>query len=167
MPKADKLYFVGFMGAGKSTMCRAFARRVGWRALDIDEWIEQRERQSISSIFRERGEGYFRAVEKEAVRAVLPERYAAVATGGGTFADPDNRTALLEDGTVVWLDVTFETLVDRVPSDGSRPLAADRAQFEALYLTRRAAYRYAHLRIDATAGAAEDLVDRLLDRLGW
>ena len=167
MPKADKLYFIGFMGAGKSTMCRAFARRVGWRAIDIDEWIEQRERQPIASIFRDHGEGYFRALEKEAVRAVLPERYAAVATGGGTFVDADTRATLLADGTVVWLDVPLDTLVSRVPSDGSRPLAADRAQFEALYLVRRAAYRYAHLRIDATTGAVEELVERLLDRLGW
>jgi shikimate kinase len=167
VPKADKVYFVGFMGAGKSTTCRAFARRVGWRALDIDEWIEQRERQPIADIFRDHGEGYFRAVEKEAVRAMLPQRYAGVATGGGTFADPDNRASLLADGTVVWLDVPFETVVQRVPSDGSRPLAADRARFEALYLTRQAAYRYAHLRIDANTGASEDLVDRLLDRLGW
>lgn len=167
MPKADKLYFVGFMGAGKSTMARAFAARLGWRPVDIDELIEQRERQAIADIFRDRGEPYFRALEREAVRAVLPERYAAVATGGGTFADTDNRALLLEDGTVVWLDVPFETVVERVPADGRRPLAADRERFEALYLARCAAYRYAHLRIDATAGRAEDLVERLLDRLGW
>jgi shikimate kinase len=167
VPKPDKLYFVGFMGAGKSTMARTFAARVGWKPIDIDELIEQRERQTIAEIFRVHGEPYFRALEREAVRTILPERYAAVATGGGTFADADSRAALLEDGTVVWLDVPFETVVERVPADGRRPLAADRERFEALYLVRCASYRYAHLRIDATAGPAEDLVERLLDRLGW
>lgn len=167
MPKADKVYFVGFMGAGKSTMARAFAARVGWKPIDIDEVIEQRERKSIADIFRDNGEAYFRAVEREAVRNVLPERYAAVATGGGTFADADSRALLLDDGTVVWLDVPFTTVVDRVPADGRRPLAADRERFEALYVARCASYRYAHLRMDATAGRADDLVERLLDRLGW
>jgi shikimate kinase len=167
VPKADKLYFVGFMGAGKSTMARAFATRIGWRQVDIDELIEQREGQSITDIFRDHGEAYFRALEREAVRAILPQRYAAVATGGGTFVDADSRAALLGDGTVVWLDVPFETVVQRVPADGRRPLASDRERFEALYLARCAAYRYAHLRMDASASRAEDLVERLLDRLGW
>jgi shikimate kinase len=167
VPKADKLYFVGFMGAGKTTMARAFAKRVGWRALDIDELIEQRERKPIADIFRDHGEGYFRALEREAVRSLSAERYAAVATGGGTFADPENRALLLADGTVVWLDVAFETLLERVPSDGRRPLAADRVQFEALYAARQASYRNAHFRLDATAGAADELVERLLDHLGW
>ena len=167
MPKADKLYLVGFMGAGKTTLARALAARVGWKMVDVDEWIEQRERRTIADIFRERGEPYFRAVERGAVRALLPERHAVVATGGGTFADPDNRAALLADGTVVWIDVPFSAIVERVPSDGRRPLAADRAAFEALYLARCAAYRNAHIRLDGTLGPAADLVERLLDRLGW
>lgn len=167
MPKADKLYLVGFMGAGKSTVARAVATRLGWKVLDVDEWIERREQQTVAEIFRSRGEAYFRAVERESVRWMLPERYAVVATGGGTFADPDTRAAILADGTAVWLDVPFATLVERVPSDGRRPLAADRAAFEALYLARTASYRYAHIRLDAGEGSADELVERLLDRLGW
>lgn len=166
MPKADKLYLVGFMGAGKTTLARALASRLGWKAVDVDEWIERRERQTIADIFRDRGEASFRALEREAVRLLLPERHTVVATGGGTFADPENRLALLADGTVVWIDVPFATVVDRVPSDGRRPLAADRAAFEALYVARTAAYRSAHIRLDGTQ-ATGDLVERLLDRLGW
>jgi shikimate kinase len=161
------LYLVGFMGAGKTTLARAFAARVGWKALDIDEWIEQREQATVADIFRTRGEPYFRALEREAVRTLLAERHAVVATGGGTFVDPDSRALLLADGTVVWLDVPYQTIVDRVPSDGRRPLAADRETFEALYAARSAAYRNAHFRIDGASGPAPDLVERLLDRLGW
>lgn len=167
MPKADKLYLVGFMGAGKTTLAKGLASRIGWKAVDVDEWIEQRERRTITDIFRDHGEAYFRAIEREAVRVLLPERHAVVATGGGTFVDPESRAALLADGTVVWLDVPFSTVVARVPSDGRRPLAADRQAFEALYLARCAAYRSAHIRLDGTQGQAADLVERLLDRLGW
>lgn len=167
MPKADKLYLVGFMGAGKTTLARALAARIGWKAVDVDEWIERRERRTIADIFREQGEPYFRAIEREAVRTLVLERHVVVATGGGTFVDPDSRAALLADGTVVWLDVPFATILERVPSDGRRPLASDRASFEALYLARCAAYRSAHIRLDGSQGHADDLVERLLDRLGW
>jgi shikimate kinase len=167
VPRTDKLYLVGFMGAGKSTVARAIAARIGWKVLDVDEWIERREQKAVADIFRLDGEPYFRAIEREAVRSMLPERYAVVATGGGTFADPDTRAAILADGTTVWLDVPLSTIVARVPSDGRRPLAADRAAFEALYVARAASYRYAHIRLEGGEGSADALVERLLDRLGW
>lgn len=167
MASSDKLYLVGFLGAGKSSVGRALGLRLGWRVIDVDEWIEARERQSVADIFTARGELAFRALEREAVRAVLPARHVVVATGSGTFADPTNRTSMLEDGTVIWLDAPFDTLVARVPPDGRRPLAKDRDQFAALFASRLATYRLAHLRIDTAAAAVDEVVERILDRLGW
>ena len=63
--KADKVYLVGFMGAGKTTVARALARRLDWQHEDIDERIEQRERRDIPTIFRQEGEPYFRSLERE------------------------------------------------------------------------------------------------------
>ena len=62
--KADKLYLVGFMGAGKTTVARALGKRTGWRVEDIDERIEAREHRSVASIFSQQGEPYFRQLER-------------------------------------------------------------------------------------------------------
>ncbi len=162
----DKVYLVGFMGSGKTTLARALGRRLGWRHVDLDDEIERREGRSVSQLFAERGEPYFRKVEREVLLSLLPVRSVVVATGGGTFVQPENRADVLADGVAVWLDVPFSRIVDRVPSDGRRPLAADRAAFEALFEQRRAAYRQAHLRLESH-GRVEALVERLLHRLGW
>lgn len=164
--KADKLYLVGFMGAGKTSVARALGRRMDWRVEDIDHRIEARERQRVADIFAQRGEPYFRTVEREVLHELLGERHAVVATGGGTFVDPDNRTAMLSDGAVAWLDVPLERVIERVPADGRRPLAADRLQMEQLYARRRAAYSQAHVRIDASRPVAE-IVERILEWIGF
>jgi shikimate kinase len=163
--KADKIYLVGFMAAGKTSVAKGLARRLDWDVLDIDESIEQRERMPVADIFAKRGEAYFRTLERMIVAEQLGRRHVVVATGGGTFADVQNRAAINGDGLSVWLDVPLDRLVDRVPADGRRPLAADRTTFERLYHVRRAAYEQAHLRLDASRVGVDALVEQLVDWL--
>lgn len=163
---ADKLYLVGFMGAGKSTVARIVGRRLGWRVEDVDQRIEAQERKTIAAIFAQHGEAYFRQLERQALSGLLPERQVIVATGGGTFVEPDNRALMLADGAVAWLDAPLDRIVQRVPTDGRRPLAADLAQMEALYTRRRLAYAEAHVRIDASRPVPE-VVERLLEWIGY
>jgi shikimate kinase len=160
--KADKLYLVGFMGAGKSTVARALGRRTGWRVDDIDERIEAREHRAVSTIFAQQGEPYFRQLERVVLGELLPLRHVVVATGGGTFAEPDNRALMLADGAVAWLDLPFAKVVERVPADGRRPLASDRERMEQLYTRRQLSYAQAHVRIDATRPVG-DIVGQLLE----
>lgn len=162
----DKIYLVGFMAAGKTSVARALGARLGWRAEDIDELIEARERRTVADIFARQGEPYFRGVEREILRLVLPLRHAIVATGGGTFQDPENRAAINMDGLSIWLDVPFEELLARIPADGRRPLAADRAQLERLFGVRQAAYAHAGLRVDAGGARPEEIAERIMDALG-
>ena len=157
----DKIYLVGFMGAGKTTVGRVLSRRLGWRLLDVDELVEQREHMTVADLFAKRGEAYFRSVERTVLGDHLATRHAVVATGGGTFADAQNRALINQDGLSVWLDVSLERLTARVPADGRRPLAADRIEFERLYTLRRSAYSQAHLRIDATRASVEAIVEQL------
>jgi shikimate kinase len=164
--KADKLYLVGFMGAGKTTVARALGKRTGWRVEDIDECIETWEHRSVASIFSLQGEPYFRQLERRALGELLPIRHVVVATGGGTFVEADNRALMLADGAVAWLDVPLERVFQRVPADGRRPLASDRTQMEQLYVRRRLAYAEAHVQIDAS-GRVADVVERLLHWLDF
>lgn len=164
---ADKIYLVGFMAAGKSTLARALAGRLGWKAEDIDEIIEARERRTVAAIFARQGEAYFRSVERQVLVDLLPVRHLVVATGGGTFVEPDNRAAINRDGASIWLDVPLEQIICRLPPDGRRPLAADRAQLERLYEGRRLAYQSASLRLDASRASVDELVERLLEWLEY
>lgn len=161
----DKIYLVGFMGAGKTTLAAALAKRLGWGVEDVDRLIEARESLAVAEIFARFGEPYFRDVEREIVQLLLPLRRVVVATGGGTFVDPANRVAINRDGLSIWIDVPFDLVLARIPPDGSRPLSADAGQIARLYEARRAAYLDAHMRLDAGDMSVTMLVDRILDRL--
>jgi shikimate kinase len=163
--KTDQIYLVGFMAPGKSTRAQALARRLGWRAEDVDLLIEARERRTVADIFAREGEAYFRAVERQVILSLIPVRHAVIATGGGTFVDPENRAAINADGTSVWLDVPLDALLTRIPADGRRPLASDRVQMAMLYEARRLAYRQAHVHVDASLARTEALVELLLETL--
>lgn len=153
------------MAAGKTTLAQGLARRLGWRTEDVDLMIEARERRTIADIFARDGEPYFRAIERQVIYSLLPLRHTIVATGGGTFLDPEIRAAINADGVSVWIDAPFDVLLDRIPADGRRPLANDRLQMAVLYETRRLAYEQAHIRLDATRARSEELVEQLLERL--
>ena len=153
------------MAAGKTTLAQALGRRLGWRAEDVDVLIETRERRSVAEIFAREGEPYFRSIERQVIWSLLPLRHAVVATGGGTFVDPENRAAISADGLSVWIDVPFDALLARIPADGRRPLANDRIQMAMLYETRRLAYQQAQLRLDASRARPEELVEQLIEQI--
>ena len=164
--RADKIYLVGFMGAGKSTLADALGVRLGWRVEDIDALVERRERLTVAEIFARRGEPHFRAVERAVLTDLLPSRYVVIATGGGTYADGNNRALINRDGISIWLDVSLESIIERLPMDGRRPLANDRSNLERLYHSRRSAYERASMRLDADCTSTEDLVEQVVSWLG-
>lgn len=153
------------MGAGKTSVARALARRLDWKIEDIDDRIVAHERRDIPTIFRQDGEPYFRSLERQQLIELLAQRGTVVATGGGTAIDPANRELMRRDGVMIWLDVPFATIVQRVPVDGRRPLATDRVEMEQLYNQRLMSYQQAHLRLDAAQHSVEELVDQIVEWL--
>lgn len=121
--KNRPVYLCGFMGCGKSTVGRLLAKKLGKEFIDLDDHIEQREGMSIPDIFAQKGEGYFRQKESEAL-ADLPLSVGVVATGGGTLLKKENGDLAKSLGTVVYIDAPFELCYDRIKDDPHRPIAA-------------------------------------------
>lgn len=114
---------IGFMGAGKSTVGVRLAETLNAAFVDTDQYIEQREQKSISRLFAQEGEAYFRQAETAALTALLKEsRPLVISCGGGMPLREENRRLLKELGMVVYLKVRPETVMSRLKGDTTRPL---------------------------------------------
>ncbi len=127
---ATRIFLVGPMGAGKTTIGKKLARALRLRFVDCDHEIELRTGATIPLIFDIEGEAGFRAREKRVVDEVTREDGVVVATGGGAVLDPENRALLQERGFVVYLHAPLEHLLARTRGDTNRPLlqAGDRVK---------------------------------------
>jgi shikimate kinase len=113
---------VGIMGAGKSSIGRRLAARLGIPFVDADTEIEKAAGMSIAEIFTAHGEPYFRAGETRVIARLLEGGPQVLATGGGAFMNPETRAAIRAKGLSVWLRATLEVLNRRIKRRGDRPL---------------------------------------------
>lgn len=154
------------MGAGKSTIGRALAERLGYAYLDSDEEVQRRTGLTVPEIFAARGEAAFRAEEKQVlIDALRSARPAVVSVAGGAVLDPDSRTRIRAGGTVVWLRAEIDTLAERVGAGHGRPLLGDdpAEALDRLYQQRRPLYAgLADLVVDVEHKAPEQLVEQIL-----
>jgi shikimate kinase len=156
------VFLIGFMGAGKTTVGRALARRLGWTFRDLDEVIEHRQGKSVAAIFAGDGEAEFRRLERAVLEELLDENASGnliVALGGGAFVQPHNRSALERAGAItVLLEAPLEELRRRCArDDNTRPLAREEAQFAQLFAARRAAYELAQVHVETMNKGVEDV----------
>ena len=149
---------IGFMGAGKSTVGPLVARGRGVPFVDLDDLISEQSGQPTGETLSDWGEARFRAVEADLLDTIGQGEACVVATGGGTPTTPAGRTALGRFETI-WLDVSFDRLVERVDGTG-RPLWS--GDVEGLYEARREMYAaVAARRVDANAAVDEVVAECL------
>lgn len=118
-----RIILIGFMGAGKTTVGKVLAKKLGCRLLDTDQLIEQKHGMSVQDIFRNQGEETFRRLETETLKELGQEDSDWVlSVGGGLPVRNENRALLRQMGTVVFLRVQPDTVLFRLKDDTSRPL---------------------------------------------
>ena len=151
-----RVVLTGFMGAGKTTVGPLVARRLGWDFPDLDDEIVAAAGRSVAEIFAEMGEAAFRDAERAAAARACAREHLVLATGGGAFTVTATRELLRQGALTVWLRCDLDALLTRIPDDGSRPLAANRATIGPLLAGRERSYALADLVVDTTRIAPDD-----------
>lgn len=126
------IFLIGFMGTGKSTVARAFAKYHAMDVVEMDERIEERNVMSISDIFKHRGELFFRREETELLREIGTQKNKIVSCGGGVPMREENVAEMKKSGKVVLLTATPQTVLERVKDGHNRPLLENNKQLETI-----------------------------------
>lgn len=169
MLRSKKVFLIGFMGAGKTSVGRILAQRLNWKFYDLDELIERRRQRSIAAIFAAEGEQEFRRMESTVLSELLQledgldPSGSIIALGGGCFVQPGNREALEQANAItVLLKAPVEELERRCQDAGGiRPLAADKAKFEQLFARRQSAYALAQFHVETAGKTIEEVAQEI------
>lgn len=159
---------VGLMGAGKTSVGRRLASRLGLPFIDSDHAIEESARMSIPEIFAQLGEAEFRAGEKKVIARLLGEPQQVIATGGGAYMDPETRERIRERAVSVWLRADLPVLMRRVQKRQNRPLlqtADPEATMQALIDKRYPVYAEADCAVTSLEIPHDQMVNAVLDSM--
>ena len=166
----DNIYLVGLMGAGKTTIGRSLAKRLGMRFIDTDKEIEARTGVSIPTIFEIEGEEGFRKREAQVIAEMAQQGALVVATGGGGVLRESNRITMRASGFVIYLNVPPQLLWERTRHDKNRPLLQvddPKLKLTQLFTARDPLYReVANLVVDGGRMSAQAVLQYLLKELG-
>mgnify|MGYP003401643610 CR=1 FL=1 len=169
MEITGNFFLVGLMGAGKSTVGRHLAKRLGKSFIDSDNEIERRTGVKIPVIFDIEGEAGFRLREQQVIHELTDRQDIVLATGGGAVLNPENREDLHTRGTVIYLRANVDDLFARTRRDKNRPLLQTpdpRARLTELFLQRDPLYKeIAHIVIDTGRQSVNTLLVQLENRL--
>ncbi|MGE0680987.1 MAG: shikimate kinase [Candidatus Binatia bacterium] len=168
MRKKANIILTGFMGTGKSTVGKKIADRLEWLFVDTDVLIEEEAEMTIPAIFAERGEPYFRALERAVITRVCLEAEKVIATGGGAIMDEENIRVLKENGTLICLTAQPEVILSRVQSNTDRPLLRGEdplTKITMLLNARAEAYEKADFTVDTSYFTVDEVVEAICAHL--
>jgi shikimate kinase len=165
---ADKIFLIGMMGSGKSYWTKKIAKWIKSAGYDLDSLIEMNEEKTISEIFSEDGEAYFRKTESKILKWFKEKKKYVLATGGGTPCNQENIDFMKKEGIIIWLDESIEVLVARlVQEKENRPLIAhiDESALSSFLqnkiLERTPFYQQAHYRLTGE-GISESAIKKII-----
>ena len=154
----------GMMGAGKSAVAKLLAEKFNCKLLDIDTLIETNENCSISEIFENKGEEYFRTLEKNTILQNTKPENQVIALGGGAFENPETQEFLLKNSTVIYLKTQPETIYERIKTDLTRPLLKNNMSIEKIkniIISRKKNYEKAAYIISTDSKSIEQIASEI------
>ncbi|HXX57534.1 MAG TPA: shikimate kinase [Thermodesulfovibrionales bacterium] len=164
------IVLTGFMGTGKTEVGRELSHILGWRLIDLDDEIVKAKGMSINQIFSAFGEPAFRDIETEMIREISMKKSIIVSTGGGAVLRKENIDMLREQGVIVNLSATPETVVKRTSGNDERPLLRVEdplGRIRELLEFRRPFYENADVLIDTESKTPLRVAEEILERIGW
>ena len=154
------------MGVGKSTIGKCLAKMLSYDFADIDLIIENKEKNSINSIFKNKSESYFRKIESEITLFELKKNNSVIALGGGAFLNNVIRKSAKKLSTSFWLDLQIDVLIKRLKKTKQRPLLSNKNIAETakkIYFHRKKIYKEADYRIKCDSLKSSEITNRILD----
>ena len=159
------LVLLGMMGVGKTTIGKIVARKQDMQFIDTDENIEEKCSMSISKIFKEKGEKFFRIEEQKEVLKSIKKSNCVIALGGGAFINETIRNAILRNAISMWLDTDLKTLNKRIKWNKKRPLLNkenNQKKIDEFYLERKNIYKLANHKIDCDNLNKENIAKKII-----
>ena len=160
------LTLTGMMGVGKTTIGKRLAKKLNYTFVDVDKIIEKKEGESISSIFKNKGEDYFRKIEKQLTIIELEKKNSVISLGGGAFLNSSIRRNSKKYSISFWLDVPVEILIKRLKKSKNRPvLGKEKANdsIKKIYFKRKKFYNKANYRIKCKSLNLKQIIEKILN----
>jgi len=159
------LILTGMMGVGKSTVGEKLAKKMKLKFVDIDQIIELKEKATISEIFKNRGENYFRKFEKKITLGELKKINLVIALGGGAFMNETIRKEVKDTSVSFWLDLNVKSLLPRLKNLKKRPLLNQNnleKKMNKIYSERKKIYNESNFRIKCESLKIDDIVNKII-----
>lgn len=173
----DSIFICGFMGTGKSTLGLELAKSLQFPFIDLDHYIEEKERSSIAEIFTEKGEPYFRALEWKYLLELTKDFKGVVSLGGGALQNQRVIDHLKLHGILVFIETPMDVILERVMRNKKRPIVLDKdgklksqetlfTDLKTLYSSREGLYKQAQVKFVTDKNSAKDeQVRKLIEKI--
>lgn len=159
------IVLIGMMGSGKTTIGKLLGEKLTLRSIDIDVIIEQNEKRTVSEIFQNEGEKYFRNIERETIKENFTNKDLIISLGGGAFEDQLTQELLLKNSTVIYLKTSPNVILERIKNNTNRPLLKNQMTVEkiqSIILQRQKNYELANITILTDNKNTDKIVEEIL-----